>query len=91
MSKRRNKFKPASIRVQKRPCPIKDAGIKKINYKDVEFLKNFLTEGGKILPRRITGVCSKNQKYLATAIKQARNIALLSFSEGYVPQQTEQT
>jgi small subunit ribosomal protein S18 len=52
-----------------------------IDYKDVKTLKSFITDRGKILPRRMTGVCSGHQRELTTAIKRARNIALLSFKE----------
>ena len=51
----------------------------KIDYKDADFLKRFTTERGKILPRRITGTCSKHQKQLAVAIKRARSICLLPY------------
>lgn len=51
----------------------------KIDYKDADSLRRFITERGKILPRRITGTCAKHQRALAAAIKQARNIALLPF------------
>ncbi len=51
-----------------------------INYKDVRLLQQFVGERGKIVPRRITGVCTPHQRRLSTAIKQARNIALLAFS-----------
>ena len=51
-----------------------------INYKDVRLLQQFVGERGKIVPRRITGVCTPHQRRLTTAIKQARNIALLAFS-----------
>lgn len=57
-----------------------------IPYKDVELLKNYITERGRILPRRITGNTASTQRALKRAIKRARNIALLSFSEGYIPQ-----
>jgi small subunit ribosomal protein S18 len=57
-----------------------------IPYKDVDLLKNYLTERGRILPRRISGNTASTQRALREAIKRARNIALLSFSEGYVPQ-----
>ncbi len=50
-----------------------------IDYKDVETLKRFTTERGKILPRRITGTCAKHQRELTVAIKRARNICLLPF------------
>jgi small subunit ribosomal protein S18 len=51
----------------------------KIDYKDVDTLRRFITERGKILPRRITGTCAKHQRALAVAIKQARIIAMLPF------------
>ena len=51
----------------------------KIDYKDVDTLRKFITERGKILPRRITGTCAKHQRALALAIKRARIIALLPF------------
>jgi small subunit ribosomal protein S18 len=51
----------------------------KIDYKDADTLRRFITERGKILPRRITGTCAKHQRALAVAIKQARSIALLPF------------
>ncbi len=60
--------------------------LSEIPYKDVELLKNYITERGRILPRRITGNTAQTQRALRNAIKRARNIALLSFSEGYVPQ-----
>ena len=51
-----------------------------INYKDTRLLNGFISERGKITPRRITGVCAPHQRRLAEAIKQARNIALLPFA-----------
>ena len=51
-----------------------------IDYKDVAKLRRFISERAKILPRRITGTCSKHQRQLTTAIKRARIIALLPFS-----------
>ena len=50
-----------------------------IDYKDTAKLKKFVTEKGKILPRRMTGVCAKHQRLLASAIKRARLVALLPF------------
>lgn len=58
-------------------CSKKDI---KINYKDAGALKQYITEKGKIIPRRITGTCAKHQRELCTAIKRARSIALLPFS-----------
>ena len=57
----------------------KKSGIKYIDYKDPEFLKKFLNEQGKILPRRITGTSLKYQRRVAQAIKRARQIALLPY------------
>lgn len=50
-----------------------------VDYKDVAKLRRFITEKGKILPRRMSGVCAKHQRVLATAIKRARVMALLPF------------
>ncbi|WP_022668323.1 30S ribosomal protein S18 [Desulfospira joergensenii] len=50
-----------------------------INYKNPKALKQFITERGKIIPRRITGTCAKHQRKLSIAIKQSRQIALLPF------------
>ena len=68
-----------SMSRKKKPCPFKAAGVKEVDYKDVETLKQFVTERGKIIPRRITGVSSYFQKKLKKAIKQARHMALLPF------------
>jgi len=51
-----------------------------INYKDVKTLRNFVSERGKIIPRRILGTCATHQRQLCEAIKQARQIALLPYS-----------
>ena len=64
---------------KKKVCAFCVAGEKEIDYKDVAKLKKSITEKGKILPRRQTGVCSHHQRKLALAIKRARNVALLPF------------
>lgn len=64
---------------RKKKCPFMAAGIKNVDYKDVETLTKFITERGKILPRRITGVSALFQKRLTSAIKRARHMALLPF------------
>lgn len=72
--------KPGQRRFQRRKvCPFLANKITYIDYKDAKFLKRFITERGKILPRRITGVSAKYQRMLTTAIKRARIIALLPF------------
>ena len=71
---------PVSVDVKKKKyCRFKKAGIKYIDYTDPEFLKKFLNEQGKILPRRITGTSLKFQRRVATAVKRARQIALLPY------------
>ena len=52
-----------------------------VNYKKVDILERFITDGGKILPRRVTGTCAKHQRIVAREIKRARLIALLPFIE----------
>ena len=52
-----------------------------IDYKDASLLRNFLSERGKIVPRRISGTCAKHQRRVTTAIKRARTVALLPFIE----------
>jgi small subunit ribosomal protein S18 len=59
-------------------CQNKDL---KIDYKKADVLEKFLTDRGKILPRRITGTCAKHQRHIATEVKRARMIALLPFVE----------
>ncbi len=71
---------PVSVDIKKKKyCRFKKARIKYIDYKDPEFLKKFLNEQGKILPRRITGTSLKFQKKVATAVKRARHLALLPY------------
>ena len=70
---------PAIDTQRKKYCRFKKSGIKYIDYKDPEFLKKFLNEQGKILPRRITGTSLKFQRRVAQAVKRARHLALLPF------------
>ena len=64
---------------RKKVCYFTANKIEHIDFKDVDLLKRFITERGKILPRRITGTSAKYQRKLATAIKRARHMALLPF------------
>ena len=64
---------------RKKYCRFKKSGIKYIDYKDPEFLKKFLNEQGKILPRRLTGTSLKYQRKVAQAVKRARHLALLPY------------
>jgi len=68
---------------RKKVCKFCVEKIDVINYKDVRLLSQFVAERGKIVPRRLTGVCTPHQRRLTTAIKQARNIALLPFAARY--------
>ncbi|MCL1821658.1 MAG: 30S ribosomal protein S18 [Prolixibacteraceae bacterium] len=71
---------PPSVEIKKKKyCRFKKLGIKYVDYKDPEFLKKFLNEQGKILPRRLTGTSQKFQKKVAQAVKRARHLALLPF------------
>lgn len=70
---RRNKKK-------KRVCAFCADNIDRIDYKDVARLRKYITERGKILPRRITGNCARHQRQLTKAIKRARQIALLPYT-----------
>ena len=65
---------------RKKVCKFCVEKIEAINYKDVRLLQQFVAESGKIVPRRLTGVCTPHQRRLSSAIKQARNIALLPFA-----------
>jgi len=65
---------------RKKVCKFCVEKIDAINYKDVRLLSQFVAESGKIVPRRLTGVCTPHQRRLSEAIKQARNIALLPFT-----------
>lgn len=64
-------------------CPLCESGIRFINYKDEKTLSRFTTEQGKILPRRMTGMCARHQRQVGTAVKRGRYLALLPFARGY--------
>lgn len=64
---------------RKKVCYFTQNKITKIDFKDVELLKKFISDRGKILPRRVTGTSAKYQRPLAIAIKRARHMALLPF------------
>jgi small subunit ribosomal protein S18 len=65
---------------RKKVCKFCTEKIDAISYRDVRLLQGFVAERGKIVPRRLTGVCTTHQRRLTRAIKQARNIALLPFA-----------
>src|SRR5215472_17176462 len=68
---------------RKKVCKFCVEKIDAVDYKDVRLLSGFVAERGKIIPRRLTGVCTPHQRRLSAAIKQARNIALLPFAARY--------
>ncbi|WP_130537350.1 30S ribosomal protein S18 [Thiomicrorhabdus indica] len=66
---------------RKKFCRFTADGVKQIDYKDMDTLKAYITETGKIVPSRITGTSAKYQRQLATAVKRARYIALLPYTD----------
>ncbi len=71
--------KPMKRTSRRKVCAFCQEKVEAIDYKDVNRLKKFITEGGKILPRRMSGVCAMHQRELSNAIKKARIVALLPF------------
>lgn len=70
------------MRRPKKSCPVTEAGVRYIDYKDDRFLSRFITDNGKILPSRLSGVDARHQRQLAIAIKRARYLALLPYIKG---------
>ena len=68
---------------RKKFCRFTADGVDQIDYKDLATLKNYVTESGKIVPSRITGTKARYQRQLATAIKRARFLALLPYSDSH--------
>lgn len=64
-------------------CAICESGVRMIDFKDERLLSRFLTERGKVLPARLSGNCARHQRQLSTAIKRARQIALLPYIKGF--------
>ncbi|HIT50334.1 MAG TPA: 30S ribosomal protein S18 [Candidatus Pelethenecus faecipullorum] len=79
MQQNRKSDRDVQRRGRKKVCYFTQNHIEHIDFKDVDLLKKFITERGKILPRRITGTSAKYQRKLAIAIKRARHMALLPF------------
>lgn len=73
----------SALRRAAKSCPMCENGIRQINYKDDKTLSRLVTEQGKILPRRMTGMCARHQRQVTTAIKRARYLALLPYVKGY--------
>ena len=71
------------MRRHRKPCQICEMGSRVVDYKDERLLTRFLTERGKIIPARLSGMCARHQRQLSRAIKRARQIALVPFIRGY--------
>ncbi len=67
----------------RKACPVCESGLRNVDYKDERRLTRFITERGKILPRRISGMCARHQRQVGTAIKRARYLALLPYIAGF--------
>jgi small subunit ribosomal protein S18 len=68
---------------RKKFCRFKAEGIEEIDYKDINLLKNYIMENGKIVPSRITGTSAKYQRQLSTAIKRARFLSLIPYCDSH--------
>ena len=68
---------------RRKPCRFTQEGIEVVDYKDVERLRRYVTDRGKIVPRRITGTSAYHQRSLTTAIKRARYLALLPYTSDH--------
>ena len=71
------------MRRAKKVCPITEAGIRYVDYKDDRLLARFITDNGMILPSRLSGVDARHQRQLAKAIKRARYLALIPYTRGH--------
>ncbi len=86
-AKRRNNnmqdddFNPKFRKIRKKQCPLCSDKNFELDYKNAEQLKKFINEKGKILPRRVTGACAKHQRVITLAIKRARHIAILPYTQ----------
>lgn len=67
----------------RKSCKLCDRRVEKVDYKNADLLRRYITDRGKILPRRATGACSRHQHQLCTAVKRARFLALVPYIEGY--------
>lgn len=76
---RRRRYLP-----RRKACPFCSENVKAIDYKDPSRLRQYISDGGKIEPRRKTGACAKHQRTLALAIKRARHLALLPYIPAHV-------
>lgn len=75
----KNVKRPMKKMPKKKVCVFCAEKVDELDYKDVTKVKKFITEKGKILPRRVSGVCAKHQRMVATAVKRARVMALIPY------------
>ena len=71
------------MRRTRKICPVCESGVRHVDYKDERMLNRLVTERGKIIPSRLTGMCARHQRQVATAIKRARVLALLPYIRGH--------
>ncbi len=74
-------FNPKFRKIRKKVCPLCGDKSFELDYKNAEQLKKFINEKGKILPRRATGACAKHQREITTAVKRARHIAIIAYTQ----------
>lgn len=67
-------------RIRRKRCKLCTAGQERVDYKESEFLKNYITERAKLIPRRVTGNCAKHQRVITRAVKKAREAGFLPFT-----------
>ena len=77
------KRRPRNADLRKKFCKFTSTGITEVDYKDIKLLKEFITETGKIIPARLTGTSSKYQRQLTKAVKRARHLALLPYTDSH--------
>jgi small subunit ribosomal protein S18 len=70
------------MRRRSKTCPVCESGVRVLDFKDERALSRFTTERGKILPARLSGMCARHQRQLATAVKRARYLALMPYVRG---------
>ena len=80
-NQRKDERANSPFEVRKKFCPFSKPGSPEIDYKDIKLLNRYITEKGKIIPSRITGVSRKKQKELSKAIKRARFLSLISYTD----------
>ena len=74
-------YNPKFRKIRKKVCPLCADKNFELDYKNIEQLKKFINEKGKILPRRATGACAKHQREITTAVKRARHIAIIPYTQ----------